>query len=159
MCPRRQGVGERLREACRVNARPRHFFGHGLDANDLVGRPPRDRRHLRHIGNRFAAVAGVDDQPFQAACVKQATVDFLRADLAATFHVVPALREGVEVEQRRALAADHETERLVELRGSVGWRPVAFAHQCLERLQIEVARHHAVAVMIDQGQITRDAPL
>ena len=141
----------------RVDAGPRHLLGHGLDADNLVGRPPRDRRHRRHVGNRFAPVAGVDDQPFQTAGAEQAPVDLGGADLAAAFDVVPALREGVEVEQGRTLAADHEAERLVELRGSDGRRPVALAHQRLERLQIEVSRHHAVTVMVDQGQIARHA--
>ena len=101
-------------------------------------------------------MAGVDQQALEAAGAQQAAIDLLGAELAAARDVVRAAAERLEVEQGRAPTPDHQSQRLVELAGAGGGRAVGLAHQRLKGGEIEIARRHAVAVMIDQGQVDGD---
>ena len=152
-----QRVTERLRKARSLNAAPRHFLGDRLDSDDFVGRPSGEIRHRRHIGNRIAPVARVDDEPLQTTGSEQAPVDLPGTELATALDIGLTTGEGLEVRQGRTLAKDHEAERLVELGGALRRRPAALAHQRLEGSRVEIARCHPVAVVVDQRQITGNA--
>src|SRR6185312_12471378 len=77
-------------------------------------------------------------------------VDLGRAERGAALDVGVGVGERLEVEQRRAVGADGEPERRIEMAGAGGGVDEALGDHLLELAPRHVARHQAVAVVVDE---------
>jgi hypothetical protein len=151
-----EGVGEGLRIVAGGDAAAADALGHGLDAHDLA------RRHAGEAGDTLrrqdvvGAEAGVDQQQAVVAGLHEALVDLGGAERGAALDVLVGIGEGLEVEQRRAMGADGEAEGGIEMAGAGGSVDETLGDQLLELRAREVARHQAVAVVVDEREVDFD---
>ena len=131
-------------------------LGHRLDAHDLA------RRHAREAGDSFrgqdivGAEARVDQQQAVVAGLHEAPVDFGGAERGAALDIGIGVGERLEIEQRRAVGADRQAERRIEMAGAGGRIDEALGDHLLELAPRQIARHQAVAVVVDERQVDVD---
>ena len=141
------------REAGGIDAGAGDLLDHRFDAHDLMGRPARGFAHLRGGEDLAAAQPAIDQQPIEAGGPEEPAVHLGGAQRQAALDIGLAGDRGLEIQQRRAEAADGKPERLLEFGGAGRRRAIALGEEGLEGGKIQLRRRDAVAVMIDQGNL------
>ncbi len=147
-----QRLGEPRREVPGPRVLARHPVGDRLEPDHLARRRPAGLGHLLWGQHLAGLVAGIEQPRVHARGPQKPPADLAGSEVGAALQVPAGGHGRFQVQQRRAPAADRESQRAVEHRRSRRGRPRRLGEQGLDPGAVERGGDHAMAVVIDERQ-------